>query len=57
MQTHGVPTGRGLLIFLCCLVPLAALGATLFLHTPSALTGTIAILVLLPIAYRLLAET
>jgi uncharacterized membrane protein YfcA len=57
MQTHGVPSGRSLLIFLCCLVPLAALGATLFLHTPGALTGTIALLVLLPIAYRLLAET
>ncbi len=56
MQTHGVPSGRGLLIFLCCLVPLAALGATLFLHTPSFLTATVALLVLLPIAHQLLAE-
>ena len=57
MQTHGAPSGRSLLIFLCCLVPLAALGATLFLHTPTALTGAIALLVLVPIAYQLLTET
>ncbi len=55
MQTHGVPSSRGILIFLCCLIPLVALGATLFFHTPSAITGAVALLALVPIAYGLLS--
>jgi hypothetical protein len=57
MHTHGVPVSRGILILLCCLIPLVALGATLFFHTPSAVTGAVAMLVLMPVAYGLLAQT
>ena len=56
MQSHGVPSSRGILIFLCCLIPLVALGVTLFFHTPCAVTGAIALLVLVPIAYWLLVQ-
>jgi hypothetical protein len=57
MQTHGVPSSRDILIFLCCLIPLGALGVTLFFHTPCAVTGVVAMLVLAPIAYWLLVQT
>ncbi len=48
------PAAHLILLILCCLVPLAALAATLFLNTPVALTALIALLVLVPLAQRLL---
>jgi hypothetical protein len=43
-----------LMALLCCFVPLAALAATLYLHTPSALTVLVALILLIPLARWLL---
>ncbi len=43
-------------IVLCCLVPFLALGATLFLNTPIMPTALVALLMLIPLAARLLAN-
>lgn len=42
------------LMLLCCLLPMAALGAALFLNLSPALTALVALLLLIPLARRLL---
>lgn len=42
------------LLLLCCLLPMAALGVALFLNVPPALTALVALLLLIPLARRLL---
>ncbi len=54
MLSRRGPSAHLILVILCCLVPLAALGATLFLNTPVAITALAALLVLIPLAQRLL---
>ncbi len=54
MNTHKGQGGQALLVTLCCLVPLSALGATLFLNTPILPTVLVALVVLVPLAERLL---
>ena len=44
------------LTLLCCLLPLAALGATLVFHVPTALTALVALALLIPIARWLVAD-
>ncbi len=56
MQAHRMWGGRILWIVLCCLVPPAALAATLFLNTPVLPTALCALVLLIPLAYRVLAE-
>ncbi len=46
---------RLLLVLLSCLVPLAALGATVFLNAPVVPTVLVALASLAPIGYRLLS--
>ena len=45
------------LMLLCCLLPVAALGAALFLNLSPALTALIGLLLLIPLARRLLVAT
>ena len=42
------------LLLLCCLLPVAALGAALFLNVPAGFAALIALLLLIPLARRLL---
>ena len=54
MSGH-LPVSRyTLLALLCCLVPLAALAATLYFHTPTVLTTLVALILLIPLARWLL---
>ena len=55
MQQHHSGPSRTLLIIGCCLVPLAAMGATLFLGTPIVPTALVAFILLAPLAQLLLA--
>ncbi len=57
VRRPGVRSTRIMLIVLCCLLPLVALASTVFLHTPVAATGILALIVLVPIAVLLMAET
>jgi hypothetical protein len=56
MQMPGVSHSRTILLVLACLVPLMALAATLFLHTPVGATGMVALLVFAPIAYSVIRD-
>ena len=47
---------RAWLLILCCLLPLAALAATIFLNTPVWPTEVVALLTLAPLGYRLLVS-
>lgn len=45
----------GVLIAACCLLPLAALAATLYLDVPAVLSALVAVLLLIPLARALLS--
>jgi hypothetical protein len=45
-----------LCILLCCIIPLAALAATVFLNMPVVPTALIALALLIPLGYRLLGD-
>ena len=51
---HLLVSKYALLALLCCLVPLAALAATLYFHTPTVLTALVALILLIPLARWLL---
>lgn len=54
MSGHFPVSRYTLLALLCCLLPLAALVATLYFHTPAILTTLVALILLIPLARWLL---
>lgn len=54
MSGHLPVSKHALLAFLCCLVPLAALAAVLYLNTPIVPVALAALILLIPLARWLL---
>ena len=54
MGIHNRQANRILLIVLCCLLPLGALVAALYLNTPLLPTTLLALALLVPLGYQLL---